>query len=77
MADNPLENTDAENMATILQNLVKATQELRNDNTTLHRQIEKLSSHLIQDDEGNPTCLNQRRQHKRKKASKECQVRFL
>jgi len=71
---NPLQNTDSENLAAILQNLVKATKELRQDNSALHDRIQELSSQLLtQQHDGNAVDGPQRRK-KRKTASKECQV---
>ena len=71
----PLQNTDNENLARILQQLLKETRELKADNKSLREELQKSSSRQTLDrDRDNESTDSQTRQRRRKVAPKECQV---
>ena len=66
-----MENTASENIAIILQQLVKETRELKEDNRRLHEELKK------QQDEREvekSTEVDRRHRRKRRTAPKDCQV---
>lgn len=74
---NPMENTDNENLAKIMQDVLKETRELRNENKSLRTELQKLSSQQAQDKENESIVSQRRNRGKRRTASKECQVIYF